>query len=266
VYPARYHASHRHSWVFAVAGIRGPYQRLDMNRDSTHRRGLTDGFTLVELLVVIGIIAVLVGLLLPALQRMRRKALQAECGSNLRQIGQALFMYADENKGFIPRDATVSRPDRPAWPLLVGQLISPLKDKLTLADLPSVEVLQCPAHPLKDIPTGYVVNAVRMETGPKWSPDGPEKIARFRRSSEIMWFFDAADFFPAPPDGKIYQVQFHDVYDPRHLPDGARHRISDDRHDKVGNVLYLDNHVDVIHKGQLKFEMLDDRMEQRATR
>lgn len=60
------------------------------------------GFTLVELLVVIGIIAVLIALLMPALTRVRAHAISTECQSNLRQIGQACFMYAGENKGYLP--------------------------------------------------------------------------------------------------------------------------------------------------------------------
>src|SRR3974390_668160 len=61
-----------------------------------------NAFTLVELLVVIGILSVLISILLPSLNKARRAANSLQCQSNLRTIAQAMLLYVQQSKGYIP--------------------------------------------------------------------------------------------------------------------------------------------------------------------
>jgi prepilin-type N-terminal cleavage/methylation domain-containing protein/prepilin-type processing-associated H-X9-DG protein len=75
---------------------------INPTRTPTVSRGSRPAFTLVELLVVIGIIALLISILLPALNRARASAAKVACQANLRSIGQAIAMYVGNNKGSLP--------------------------------------------------------------------------------------------------------------------------------------------------------------------
>lgn len=228
------------------------------------------GVTLVEMLVVIGIIGYLIALTVPMLSQARAAAVRTQCAANLRQIGYATEMYAVENGGWIPRDCTIGRPDRAPWMHLISRYLGARKN-ITTAELWNVKVLQCPSHPVEGIPTGYVINAFAFESSPNWAPDGPIKRTAISRGSVLPWVLEAADeFIGFDSTGEVTQmifgVQFHDVYHAEHLPRMPQQRISDDRHvGRTANVLYFDWHVGVVRRGELKLEQFDDGVRKRAT-
>ncbi len=84
---------------------------IDQRRRGTARRG----FTLIELLVVIAIIAILAALLLPALAKAKQKAERITCINNQKQLTYAWLMYADDNAGKLPPNASTSAGTVDSW-------------------------------------------------------------------------------------------------------------------------------------------------------
>jgi len=117
-------------------------------KDRRPPAGFTTGFTLVELLVVIGIIAILIAVLLPALARAKQQATSAQCLSNLKQIGQAALMYANENRGYLPPSAALDSylVKFKYWDIGPSQWIT--RDAMGKYVKGQIKVFYCPANEL----------------------------------------------------------------------------------------------------------------------
>jgi prepilin-type N-terminal cleavage/methylation domain-containing protein/prepilin-type processing-associated H-X9-DG protein len=97
------------------------------------KRHTTSAFTLIELLVVIAIIAILAALLLPALAAAKEKGYSVKCLSNLKQLGIAWCIYADDNRGYLVPNDPWGGLNQPSW--VYGSMITP-------ADVTDVSLIQ----------------------------------------------------------------------------------------------------------------------------
>ncbi len=136
---------------------------------SVCRRGEAFGFTLIELLVVIAIIAILAAMLLPALSSARASARRASCASNLKNLGLAANMYADENNDYVLPHSNGYTDVSTKWPYLVLDQIGTTVDveegkKYQLDGINALSsadraILNCPASAQShETKIGYVIN------------------------------------------------------------------------------------------------------------
>jgi prepilin-type N-terminal cleavage/methylation domain-containing protein/prepilin-type processing-associated H-X9-DG protein len=106
-------------------------------------------FTLVELLVVIGIIALLIGIAMPALSAVQRESRKTACQSNLRQLGMAVRLYTDQNKNKYPRSPSLPSVNPYNQPTVMERLSSFISVSMTPDQVKRGEgvmaVFHCPA-------------------------------------------------------------------------------------------------------------------------
>ena len=159
------------------------------------------GFTIIELLVVIGIITILLGLLLPVSMRVREAARTVQCASQLRQIGQAIINYTTANSGMLPAwSGTHSYPDDvkpddqdgPGWIVLIERFAGGAK--------PDSPLYNCPSFSSDERAVNYFLAA--RYCGSQQPPSKSFPITRIKLSSQFVLSGDVTNqMWYTPPAG-----------------------------------------------------------------
>jgi prepilin-type N-terminal cleavage/methylation domain-containing protein len=160
------------------------------------------GFTLVELLVVIGIVVLLAGILIPVLGKARARANRTRCAAQLQDIGRMLQMYFGENKNTLPHVNQLPslRPPLNNYPDIV--------DALASYDRRGARVFQCPSDKITQLtentaPTGSQTYFSREHSSYRWNSMVnilAKRITDLRKSDNTV-LLDEYEPFHGPPGG-----------------------------------------------------------------
>lgn len=239
------------------------------------------GLSLPELLITIGLIALILSLLLAAGQSARRAANGIHCASNLRQLGVLFHNYASDYGGYVPRnsapagDPVIVDKGQFCWVIVAFQ--SP-PDYFQERDLEKrarrTQILHCPEDAVPNMPTSYVINAFAFEEmpprpGSRHSLAGLTRLSQVRHPSSVILLVDARDRLsnvrsldPDLPDDVrdgFYSLWMRDVSHRDDLPYERAPRVSRGRHgwDRI-NALMFDGSVHPRFASQLDLTDFDD--------
>jgi hypothetical protein len=202
------------------------------------------------LLVVIAIIALLMGILMPALSAARKQAWGVICQNNLKSTGVAMYLYAEANDSAIPRGVVTSGDKSQIW---FTAFMPYLAHNQEQSDYRNVDIYKCPAYPEKRQTVCYVVNAYHPEDKTditEWDPgDGRFRLFSYKRLSETIYLADNADAvleqdIVESADDVLDKI---DVWSPDHMPSSSLRRVANNRHSRNGyNVLFAAGHVEML--------------------